>query len=198
MNYRRIVATVLLITLATAGAAACSDSGDKPAQLSTSTTSAPRIDTTSTTVANPIDTSTTTAPPEATHPAIEAALGFWDRYIEMTGRTGPFDPIAVRAELDEFTTGAETTKLFEFIQGNMATGRVLNGTMQHSPRLDALSDDAATVIDCLTDSTSITSADGTRVDTEDLRPHPATIGLRLVDGTWKVETVSIGAELCEP
>ena len=196
MNHSRILATVLLIKLATIHGTG-KLSGKATAQPSTSTTSTQRIDATSTTPANPIDTSTT-APSEPTHPAIETALDFWDRYIEMSSRPGPFDPIAIRAELDAFTTGAETTKLFEFIQGNMATGRVLNGTMEHSPRLDALSEDAATVIDCLSDSTSITSADGSRVDTEDLRPHPATIGLRLVDGSWKVETVSIGAELCEP
>jgi hypothetical protein len=141
---------------------------------------------------------TTVVDPASAHPAIAAALGFWTRYIEMTGRPGPFDPTSIRAELDQFTTGAETSKLFEFIQGNMLTGRVLRGTVEHSPRLDAITDETATVIDCLIDGTGIYSADGSRADSEDLRPHPATLGLRVVDGVWKVETVSIGSEICEP
>lgn len=197
MNPRRRSAFVLLIAIATVPACGGTDAeGPKP---DAPTSSAENRTTSSTTE----DTTTTTGPstsvePAAAHPAITAALGFWTRYIEMTGRPGPFDPTSIRAELDQFTTGAETSKLFEFIQGNMLTGRVLRGTVEHSPRLDAVTDETATVIDCLVDGTGIYSADGSRADSEDLRPHPATLGLRLIDGVWKVETVSIGSEICEP
>ena len=198
MNRRRLAALTLL---AAAVAPACGNNDGRTSNADSPTTNATNLTTSSTTEAAPtttIPSATTIVDPANTHPAIAAALGFWARYIEMTGRPGPFDPTAIRAELDDFTTGAETSKLFEFIQGNMLTGRVLRGTVEHSPRLDAVTDETATVIDCLVDGTGIYSADGSRADSEDLRPHPATLGLRLVDGVWKVETVSIGAEICEP
>lgn len=199
MNRHRLAALTLLA--AASVAPACGNNDGRASDADSPTTNAANLTTSSTTEAAPTTTIppvTTIVDPANTHTAIAAALGFWTRYIEMTGRPGPFDPTTIRAELDQFTTGAETSKLFEFIQGNMLTGRVLRGTVEHSPRLDAVTDETATVIDCLIDGTGIYSADGSRADSEDLRPHPATLGLRLVDGVWKVETVSIGSEICEP
>ena len=199
MNRRRLAALTLLT--AAVFAPACGSNDGRTSNAESPTPKAENLTTSSTTKDAPMTTVpsvTTVVDPASAHPAIAAALGFWTRYIEMTGRPGPFDPTSIRAELDQFTTGAETSKLFEFIQGNMLTGRVLRGTVEHSPRLDDVTDETATVIDCLIDGTGIYSADGSRADSEDLRPHPATLGLRLVDGVWKVETVSIGSEICEP
>lgn len=198
MNRRRLAALTLLT--ASVVAPACGSNDGRTSNADSPTTKAENLTTPSTedVPTTTLPTVTTVVDPATAHPAIAASLGFWTRYIEMTGRPGPFDPTSIRAELDQFTTGAETSKLFEFIQGNMLAGRVLRGTVEHSPRLDAVTDETATVIDCLVDGTGIYSADGSRADSEDLRPHPATLGLRLVDGVWKVETVAIGSEICEP
>ena len=123
----------------------CTDEkADRATSASSTTsrvTSAPS--TASTTAATPETSPTSTAAPTDTHPAIAAELAFWDRYIEVTGRTGPADLEGLRVELGEFTTGAETSKLFEFVQGNAVAGRSLKGTMDHSPRLASADDTTA-------------------------------------------------------
>ncbi|NLA36477.1 MAG: hypothetical protein GX868_12455 [Actinobacteria bacterium] len=178
----------------------CTDEkADRATSASSTTsrvTSAPS--TASTTAATPETSPTSTAAPTDTHPAIAAELAFWDRYIEVTGRTGPADLEGLRVELGEFTTGAETSKLFEFVQGNAVAGRSLKGTMDHSPRLASADDTTAVVEDCIDDMTGIYAADGTRVDTDDPRRHLATVSLQLEAATWKVASVSFGSEVCDP
>jgi len=188
---------VLAVALLLPGCA--DEKADRAASASSTTsrvTSAPFAS--STTVATPETSTTSTAAPNDTHPAIAAELDFWDRYIEITGRTGPANLEALRAELGEFTTGAETSKLFEFVQRNAVAGRSLKGTMDHSPRLASADDTTATIEDCIDDMTGIYAADGTRVDTDDPRRHLATIGLQLDSATWKVASVSFGSEVCDP
>ncbi|MEI2815928.1 MAG: hypothetical protein V9E99_05685 [Microthrixaceae bacterium] len=196
MNPSRLTALGIVLTC-TVGCGTENPAAPKAASPAPTTPIAARSSTTATEAPTTSTVPATTAAP-APHPAVAAKLAFWDRYIEMTGRLGPFDPLAIRAELDEFTTGVETAKLFEFIQGNMLAGRAVRGTADHSPRLDAVDAATATVIDCLVDRTGVYAVGGTRVDTEGLLPQPATVGLRLDAGVRKVETVSFGSEVCQP
>lgn len=189
--------TILAVALLLPG---CTDERAASAASESSTTS--RVTSAPSTASTTAATSETSPPsaeaPTDTHPAIAAELAFWDRYIEVTGRTGPADLDGLRVELGEFTTGAETSKLFEFVQGNAAAGRSLKGTMDHSPRLASADETTAVVEDCIDDMTGIYAADGTRVDTDDPRRHLATIGLQLDSATWKVASVSFGSEVCDP
>lgn len=180
-------------------------STDKPRTASSSTSSSSKgsvgstAATTATTSSTVPDTPGTTARISSeAHPAVAAELDFWNRYIEITGRPGPVDLDALRIELSAVTTGAETSKLFEFVQGNVAAGRLLRGSMDHSPRLASVEDTTAVVEDCIDDMTGIYTSDGARVDTDDPRRHLATVGLQVDAGTWKVASVSFGSEVCDP
>ena len=109
----------------------------------------------------------------------------------------PFDAAVATARLDELTTGAERTQLFDFFQKNAATGLVLRGEIDHSPTVVSLDDPTAVVQDCMDDRTGVYRvADNSRVDTDDPNRHLYTATLRLVEGRWKVETVSMDPEPC--
>lgn len=193
--------TIALIVLISCG---CSDArSDKRSDASGSngsvnatTTSAPAAKTTTTSGPSTTSAVTTSADP-ANEPVLTAYLGFWDLYIELGGTPPPFDPASVTARLDELTTGAERTQLFDFLQKNAATGLVLRGDIVHSP--DVVSNDGSVAIveDCMDDRIGVYRvADNSRSDTDDPARRLYTAALRQIDGRWKVETVTTRPEPC--
>lgn len=110
-----------------------------------------RPSTTTSTTSTP-STSSTTAPTSTTTntdaEVLTAVRAFWDVFIEVGGRTGPFDPQAVRTRLAERTTGASTTTLFQFFQGNAAAGYVVRGEIDLAPVVVSNDGTTAQVRDC--------------------------------------------------
>ncbi len=152
-----------------------------------------RPSTTTSTTSTP-STSSTTAPTSTTTntdaEVLTAVRAFWDVFIEVGGRTGPFDPQAVRTRLAERTTGASTTTLFQFFQGNAAAGYVVRGEIDLAPVVVSNDGTTAQVRDCHDDRTGVyRAADGTRVDTDNPARHQVLMTLRKENGVWKVATI---------
>jgi len=173
-----------------------SDASGSNGSVKATTTTAPAAATTTSSGPSTTSAATTSADP-TNEPVLTAYLGFWDLYIELGGTPPPFDPAGVTARLDELTTGAERTQLFDFLQKNAATGLVLRGDIAHSP--DVMSNDGsvAVVEDCMDDRIGVYRvADSSRTDTDDPARRLYTVALRQSDGGWKVETVTTGPEPC--
>jgi len=118
-------------------------------------------------------------------------------YIELGGTPPPFDAEATRTRLDELTTGAERTQLFDFLQKNAATGLVILGDAEHVPEVTSNDGTMAVVSDCLDDQTGVYRVtDDSRVDTDDPARRLYTASLRLGGGVWRVETVATEPEPC--
>mgnify|MGYP007071134430 CR=1 FL=1 len=162
----------------------------------TTTTTAGDGAATSTTVSSTSTavTSSTSAEPDG---VVAGYLAFWDLYIGLGGTPPPFDAATITTRLDELTTGAERTQLFDFLQKNAATGLVLRGDIDHAPKVASNDGTVAVVEDCMDDRTGVYRvADNSRVDTDDPARRLYTTSLRLVDDRWKVETVSTSPEPC--
>ena len=164
--------------------------------MKATTTSAQAAETTTSSGPTTTSAATTTADP-TNEPVLTAYLEFWDLYIELGGTPPPFDPASVTARLDQLTTGAERTQLFDFLQKNAATGLVLRGDIAHSPDIVSNDGSVAVVEDCMDDRIGVYRvADNSRSDTDDPARRLYTVALRQIDGRWKVETVTTGPEPC--
>ena len=173
-----------------------SDAGGSNGSVKATTTTAPAAATTNSSGPSTTSAATTSADP-TNEPVLTAYLGFWDLYIELGGTPPPFDPAGVTARLDELTTGAERTQLFDFLQKNAATGLVLRGDIAHSPDVVSNDGSVAVVEDCMDDRIGVYRvADNSRADTDDPARRLYTVALRQSDGGWKVETVRTRPEPC--
>ncbi len=198
MRRKTRLAPVALLAVAALTATGCSG-GDEPApsaaptpvEVATAptTTPAPTTQAPATTTTARVTTTTSTPPAGNDAEVLAAVRSFWDLFIEVGGLPGPFDAQAVRARLVERTTGAQTTTLFQFFQGNAAVGYVVRGEIDLAPKV--VSNDGATakVRDCHDDRTGVYRAsDGTRIDTDNPARHQVLMTLRKENGTWKVES----------
>lgn len=188
---------VAMLVLASA-VSGCSDKrSDDRSDPDASTTSVESLSTTSALPSTTTGTASTLSETAASDAVLSAYLAFWNMYIEVGGAPPPFDAASVRPRLDALTTGAETAQLFDFLQKNAATGVVLRGDMGHSASVLSNDGTVAVVRDCLDDRTGVFRvADNSRVDSDDPARHLFTVGLRQVDGAWKVETVSTEPNPC--
>jgi hypothetical protein len=175
--------TVPLLVLA-----ACSGSGDDERSAATTTTSAP--------AARPApSSSSSTAPVDGTAARdaelVAAVRAFWDLYLELGARTGPFDATATRDRLATRTTGKELTALYDALQGNAVAGYVVRGTIDIAPTVVSVTGKMARVSDCYDDRTGLYRAsDGQRVDTDDPRRHKVLMTLVRSEGAWKVSAIA--------
>jgi hypothetical protein len=185
----------MTVALAVALATGCADGSSDAVHTSTAPTRTTTTSTVPTTA--PPATSTVTPTTVATDPVLSAYLAFWDLYRELGGKPPPFDPAAVTPRLDELTTGAERTQLFNFLQNNAATGLVLRGDLDHAPSVVSNDGTVAVVKDCMDDRLGVYRvADNTRVDNDNPNRQPYTVLLRHSADRWRVETVKRGAEPC--
>lgn len=186
---------LFIVGLATGG---CSDGSD-PATTTTNpgvqaSTTSQQVTTATTSPATSATTATTgalTSTSASTDTEVLAAVrAFWDMFIEVGGRAGPFDPQAVRDRLAERTTGAESATLFQFFQGNAAGGYVVRGEIDLAPTVVSNDGTAAQVRDCHDDRTGVyRAADGTRIDTDNPARHQVLMTLLRENGNWKVATI---------
>jgi len=153
-----------------------------PSAIPTTTTPPPAV---STRAAVPL---TTSVGPDVA--VLEAVRAFWDTFVEVGGRSGPFDPVAVRNRLLERTTGEQTATLFRFFQGNAVAGYVVRGGFDLAPKVISNDGSVARVRDCHDDHTGVYRlSDGVRIDSDDPERHQVLMTLQLEGGTWKVASV---------
>jgi hypothetical protein len=196
MQRRTRLLSLPLVVVASLAASACSGGSDDSAGRTGSSvqTSTPAPTTTPTAAASSSTTSTTAAPTSTAASSdadvLAAVRSFWDLFIEVGGRSGPFDPHAVRARLVTRTTGDELATLFQFFQGNAAAGYVVRGEIDLAPSVVSNDGTTTQVRDCHDDRTGVYRAsDGSRIDTDDPARHQVLMTLRQEDGTWKVAAI---------
>jgi hypothetical protein len=176
---RRFAGTVVITAaVAVAGCSGNDDSADptSPTQASATTTSR--------TTSN-----ATTAP--TSDDAVVAAIGaFWDMYLDVGGRSGPFDPTATRDAIAAHATGDELEQLYNAFQVNSIRGQVIRGEIENSP--EVIENDGATaeVRDCYDDRTGLYRvSDGARLDQDDPARKRAMLTLVFESGVWKVASI---------
>ena len=163
---------------------ACSGSKNKTEPAVSTSSLLPQS---STSVPSTTPRSTTSAPSQQ---LVAAVRSFWDLYLQLGARTGPFNPNVTRARLGQRTTGRELTKLFGVFQGNAAAGYVVKGTIDVAPTVVSVSGTTARVRDCYDDHTGLYRiSDGKRIDTEDPRRHNVLMTFSREGGAWKVSAI---------
>jgi len=147
---------------------------------------------------NPASSTTTTALQDDRQTQLKTAVrAFWDVYLELGSRTGPFDPQVVRVRLGEHATGGELQRLFDFFQGNAQAGYVVRGSIDLAPKIVESTDTTGTVRDCYDDKTGLYRVgDGGRVDTDNPQRHQVLMSLMSVQGVWKVAAIKDEGDGC--
>jgi hypothetical protein len=132
--------------------------------------------------------STSTAGPN--QQLLAAVRGFWDLYLELGARTGPFNASATRTRLRQRTTGRELTKLYDFLHGNAVAGYAVKGTIDVAPNIESITRTTALVRDCYDDRTGLYRVgDGKRIDTKDPLRHKVLMTFKRDGGVWKVSAI---------
>lgn len=191
----RVFPLALIATLAIAACSSGNDSADP-------TTTASRFDPTSnaTTSASTSNSgSTTTIATTATQEAAlrSAVRSFWDLYLELGARTGPFDGDETRQRLTERTSGAELNRLLAYFSSNAASGYVVRGAIDIAPTVVSVSGDTAQVRDCYDDTTGLYRiSDNSRVDTDNPLRHQVLMTFVRESGVWKVSAISDEEDGC--
>jgi hypothetical protein len=160
-------------------------SGSKPVtEASFSTPSSLGASTTT----RPTAPSTTTAGPN--QQLLAAVRGFWDLYLELGARTGPFNTSATRTRLRQRTSGRELNKLYDFLHGNAVAGYSVKGTIDFAPNIVSIARTTALVRDCYDDKTGLFRVgDGKRIDTKDPLRHKVLMTFKRGGGVWKVSAI---------
>jgi hypothetical protein len=179
--------------IATASAAAllvlpaCSGSKTKSAPtVSTSSSLSPSSEATTTTARRTPSTTTT----DPSKPLVASVRAFWDLYLKVGARTGPFNAAETRSLLGQRTTGQELTKLYNVFQGNAVAGAVVKGTIDIAPTVVSITGTSAQVRDCYDDKTGLYQvSDGKRIDTDDPRRHEVLMTLTRIGDVWKVSAI---------
>ena len=136
-------------------------------------------------VTNP--TTSTTSPETSIASAVRA---FWDLYLELGARSGPFDQSATRTRLAERTSGDELQQLLIFFAANSTSGLVVRGEIDIAPHVVSIDGNDAQVRDCYDDRTGFYRvADGTRIDTDDPLRHQILMTFVREGGVWKVSAI---------
>ena len=162
---------------------AAASSTQAPAPLASSTTTTATV------------RSTATTDPDAE--LLVAVRSFWDLFIEIGGRSGPFDAQVTSTRLAERTTGEETATLFQYFQGNAAAGYVVRGDIELAPVVVSNDGSTATVRDCYDDRTGVYRAsDGVRIDTDNPARHRVLMTLLRENGVWKVAAITDEGDGC--
>lgn len=139
--------------------------------------------------------SSTTANQEATlHAAVRA---FWDLYLQLGAKTGPFDAAVTRQRLAQRTTGKELDRLLATFSANAAAGYVVRGGIDVAPTVVSVDGTGAQVRDCYDDTTGLYRVgDGSRVDADNPNRHQVLMTLVLEGQTWKVSAITGEGEGC--
>jgi hypothetical protein len=131
---------------------------------------------------------TTTSDPN--QQLVGAERAFWDLYLRLGARTGPFNPATTRARLGERVMGSELAKLHDVFQGNATAGYLVRGTIDSAPTVVSIAGGTAQVRDCYDDKTGLYRAgDGKRIDTDDARRHKVLMTFNRENGVWKVAAI---------
>lgn len=198
LSLRRRVSSLALV--ATLAISACSSGDDATEPTTTegrsdSTTISTSAASTSTSGSTTTIATTTTAAGEA---ALRSAVrAFWDLYLELGARTGPFDGDETRQRLTERTSGAELNRLLAYFSSNAASGYVVRGAIDIAPTVVSVSGDAAQVRDCYDDTTGLYRiSDNSRVDTDNPLRHQVLMTFVRENGVWKVSAISDEEDGC--
>ena len=138
-------------------------------------------------------TATSRTTPTTTEPntqLVAAVRAFWDLYLQLGARTGPFNATETRARLGQRVTGRELGKLYDVFQGNAVAGAIVKGTIDIAPTVESITGTSAQVRDCYDDRSGLYRiSDGKRIDTDDPRRHKVLMTLTRIGALWKVSAI---------
>ena len=138
-------------------------------------------------------TATSRPTPTTTGPntqLVAAVRAFWDLYLRVGARSGPFNASETRSLLGQRATGKELAKLYDVFQGNAVAGAVVKGTIDIAPNVVSITGTTAQVRDCYDDKTGLYRvSDGKRIDTDDPRRHKVLMTFTRVGAIWKVSAI---------
>lgn len=164
---------------------ACSGSGSQSKPAVTTSSSAPASSSGPTTTLRP--TPTTTGPNTQ---LVAAVRSFWDLYLRVGARSGPFNAAETRSLLGQRAAGKELAKLYDVFQGNAVAGTVVKGSINIAPKVVSIAGATAQVRDCYDDKTGLYRvSDGKRIDTDDPRRHQVLMTFTRVGAIWKVSAI---------
>lgn len=188
-NRRRLRNLLLVATLVAMASAACSSGDGSSADRPPSTTATAALVTAST-------ATTTTTAPTASNPEEAAVTGyraFWAAYLAAADPMNPEHP-----GLAEHATGEQLKTVRSGFLAFRSAGHVIRGTFELAPKVVSFDGSSAQIRDCYDDATGVfDSASGARQDVDDPRRHLVTAQVVLVEGSWKVATVTHEGDGCE-
>lgn len=154
--------------------------------------------TSSTSTSPPTESTTSLIASDDPTAEVESAIDkFWAVYLDVGGRTGPFNPTEVRSRLEERSTGESLQTLFDVFQGHSLAGYVVRGEIDSTPQKITIDGDWAEVVDCIDDVTGLYRADtGERQDVDDPLRRELTYELIRDNGVWKVSAIRDGGTGC--
>jgi hypothetical protein len=119
---------------------------------------------------------------------------YWRAYLAVT--RAPFDATAAEATATRVATGPAAAALVDVAGNDAIAGLAVRGAVISHPRVRALSESNASVVDCVDDRTGAFRDDGTRVDVDDPRPHQVVLSLVRGAVGWRVTAVDQSEESC--
>lgn len=126
-----------------------------------------------------------------------AVESFWESYVQIGGRVGPFDVATVRAALARHATGAELSRLLNVFKANAVAGYVIRGAIASDPSVVTRGATSAEVRDCYDDRTGLFRVtDGQRVDRDNPARHEVLMSVVLEGGSWKVASMKSEGDGC--
>lgn len=179
---KRAAAVVGLISTLVLSGAACSK--DEPSAVTSTTVPA----TTSTSAS----TTTTTSVEEA---ILAGYRAFWAAYLRAADPMNPEHPDLVATAVNP-----ELEQVQRAFLARLAGGEVIRGTIENHPQIEGTpSETTATVLDCAVDNSRVVNAStGAEQPTTGDNHHLTRVEMSLVDGTWRVRSVTRVSDGCTP
>jgi hypothetical protein len=195
---RRALIPVAVVTALTL--TACASSHPTGAVAYTSKGNVSNVAATTTTIKASTTVSRASATMLATKQAAQlrsAVHAFWDLYLRLGRRTGPFDGIGTRTALEGRTSGPELNRLLAYFSSDAASGYVVRGTISVAPRVESATGTTARVSDCYDDRTGLYRVgDNQRVDSDNPLRHRVLMTFALARNVWKVTTITDEGDGC--
>ncbi len=121
---------------------------------------------------------------------VVAVRRYWNLYLRLGARTGPFDAAETHELLRHGSHGDALLKLYVVLRDNAAARLAVKGTVDSAVRVVSVTATKAIVVDCQDDETGIYRVDdGRRIDRDDPQRHRVLTTLERVAGIWTVSDV---------
>lgn len=178
---KRAAAVVGVVSSLVLSGAACSK--DEPSAV------------TSTTVPATTSTSASTTTTSVEEAILAGYRAFWAAYLRAADPMNPEHPDLVATAVNP-----ELEQVQRAFLARLAGGEVIRGTIENHPQIEGTpSATTATVLDCAVDNSRVVNpSTGEEQPTTGDNHHLTRVEMSLVDGTWRVRSVTRVSDGCTP